>query len=333
MWALFGEFGTVKENSNLPEGMNTFSSLGIEEGRGICYSGFRHGQYPGGAAPTYEEVKEDLLILQSKWKYLRLYDCDRHALTVLDVIRKEKMDFKVMLGIFIEAEQNNPNCPWGGGVFPDKQLEANRELNEGKIRKLIEQANKYTDIVFSLSVGNEACVGWTDHYVPPERVLMYAAQVKAEASQPVTFCENYEPWHHSLESLANELDFISIHTYPVWEYKSINEALDYTRANYYPVAEKYPNKPVVITEAGWTTKSNGRGIDPVNVNEIFQKIYFEKLMAWADREGILTFFFEAFDEPWKGSPEALEPEKHWGLYKVDRTPKLVMRSYQRGMMM
>jgi exo-beta-1,3-glucanase (GH17 family) len=310
--------------------MNTFSRLGIKRGRGICYSGFRHDQYPGGAAPGYDEVKEDLLILEPHWKYLRLYDCDKHAHTVLDVIQSENMDYKVMLGAFIEAEQNNHNCPWGGGVFTEKQLDDNRKLNEGKIRKLIELANKYPDIIFSLSVGNESCVSWTDHFVPPERVLHYARMVKQGASQPVTFCENYVPWHDSLEPLAAELDFISIHTYPVWEYKSINEALDYTWANYYPVAEKYPDKPVVITEAGWTTRSNGRGIDPMNVNETFQKIYFEKLMAWADREGILTFFFEAFDEPWKGSPEALEPEKHWGLYKVDRTPKLVMRTYQRG---
>ena len=35
--------------------------------------------------------------------------------------------------------------------------------------------------------------------------------------------------------------------------------------------------------------------------------------------------FEAFDEPWKGSPDLLEPEKHWGLFRVERTPKLVMR--------
>jgi len=35
-------------------------------------------------------------------------------------------------------------------------------------------------------------------------------------------------------------------------------------------------------------------------------------MAWTASEGILTFVFEAFDEPWKGSPDPLEPEKHWG---------------------
>ena len=48
-------------------------------------------------------------------------------------------------------------------------------------------------------------------------------------------------------------------------------------------------------------------------------------MQWSDNTGILTFVFEAFDEPWKGSPDPMEPEKHWGLYTVDRKPKRVMR--------
>ena len=147
------------------------------------------------------------------------------------------------------------------------------------------------------------------------------------AKQPVSFCENYVPWLFKLEALAEASDFISIHTYPVWEYKHIREALEYTKQNYYSVAEKYPNKPVVITEAGWATQSNGRGIDPANVNEEYQKTYFDALLEWAEKEHILTFFFEAFDEPWKGSPEALEPEKHWGIYKLDRTPKLAAKDF------
>jgi exo-beta-1,3-glucanase (GH17 family) len=49
-------------------------------------------------------------------------------------------------------------------------------------------------------------------------------------------------------------------------------------------------------------------------------------MDWVEEERILTFFFEAFDETWKGSPEILEPEKHWGLFKIDRSPKLVMKT-------
>ena len=50
------------------------------------------------------------------------------------------------------------------------------------------------------------------------------------------------------------------------------------------------------------------------------------MKEWAKRTNTTVFFFEAFDEPWKGNPDnPLGAEKHWGLYFVDRTPKAVMR--------
>jgi len=190
---------------------------------------------------------------------------------------------------------------------------------------LIKLANEYPDIIFSLSAGNEATVHWTDHYVPVEHVIEYVRMIKKGASQPVTFCENYVPWLDRLKDLVDEVDFISIHTYPVWEYKNIHESMEITRNNYYSVADRYPNTPVVITEAGWATNSNGRGICPTNVSEGHQKTYYKDLVKWSEKEGILTFVFEAFDELWKGSQEPLEPEKHWGLFTIDRKPKKVMK--------
>ncbi|MBK8969681.1 MAG: glycosyl hydrolase [Lewinellaceae bacterium] len=304
--------------------MNTFAALDLLPAKGICYSGFREGQMPGGIYPSYAEVKEDLLLLQGHWKYLRLYDVDAHSETVLEVIRRENLDFKIMLGAFIEAEMNNFGCPWGGGVYTEAQLDRNRKSNRDKIQKLIARANQYPEIIFSLSVGNEACVDWTDHYVSVNQVVEYVQLVKDAARQPVTFCENYVPWLTKLKPLAAVVDFISIHTYPVWEYKKIHESLEYTKENYLAVANLYPGMPVVITEAGWATNSNGRGIDPEHVSEDNQKIYYNDLMDWSEKEGILTFFFEAFDESWKGSPEPLEPEKHWGVFRIDRSPKQVM---------
>lgn len=307
--------------------MDFFKQFGLTPANAICYSGFRDGQQPGVNYPTYDEVKEDLLLLRSHWKYLRLYDCDEHAGTVLHVIRNEKLDFKLMMGAYIEAEMNNFGCPWGSGVYEEEQLEINRKKNDKKIEQLIEWANEFPEIIFSLSVGNEACVDWTDHYVPVNRVIEFTKKVKKYTKQPVTFCENYVPWLNKLEPLADVVDFISIHTYPVWENKHIHESLEYTKENYYSVANKYPGKPVIITEAGWSTNSNGRGIDSEVVNEMNQKIYYEDLMEWTNAENILTFVFEAFDEAWKGSHHPLEPEKHWGLFKIDRTPKLVIKHY------
>lgn len=295
----------------------------FEFGNAICYSGFRESQEPGGIIPDYEQIKEDLMILRYHWKYLRLYDCDEHALRVLDVITREKLDFKVMMGAYLLAELNNFGCPWGG-VYPEEVLKNNKRRNINRIKKLITLASQYPNIIFALSAGNENCVDWSGQYVPVSSVIKYVRMLKESAKQPVTFCDNYVPWLSKLKNLAEEVDFISIHTYPVWEYKNIHESLDYTVQNYQSVAGTYPGKPIVITEAGWATHSNGRGILPSNVSEENQDVYVRKLLSWSKKEKILVFVFEAFDEPWKGSPEPLEPEKHWGLYKVDRTPKLVM---------
>lgn len=306
-----------------------FEKQNLSFAKAICYSGFRDGQQPGGITPSYEEIKEDLLLLRHHWHYLRLYDCDEHAATVIQVIQQEKFDFKLMLGAYIVAEVNNPDCPWGGGVYPNNQLEENKIANDKKIQQLIEWANQYPDIIFSVSLGNEACVNWTDHLVPVSRVIEFAQRVKKHIKQPVTFCENYVPWVNKLVPLVKYIDFISIHTYPVWEHKSIHEAMAYTISNYESVARLFPEVPVVITEAGWATHSNGLGIHTEHVNEENQKMYYEDLMEWSSTNKILTFLFEAFDEKWKGSSDPMEPEKHWGVFTSERTPKLVMQTYSK----
>ena len=222
------------------------------------------------------------------------------------------------------AEVSNPHCPWGA-LYSEDILRENCQANSAEIDRMVALAKEYPDIVFSVSVGNEATVDWTDHLVPVTSLIAYVHRLKSAIKQPVTFCENYVPWLNKLEPLVAELDFISLHTYPVWEYKSIDVALEYTKQNYYSVADHYPHKPVLITEAGWTTASNGRGIESDNASQALQAIYYRELLHWTKEAGIITFVFEAFDEPWKGSPDPLEPEKHWGLFTVDRKPKLVMQ--------
>ncbi|MDG1292504.1 MAG: hypothetical protein P8O99_00160 [Pseudomonadales bacterium] len=303
---------------------NSLPAKTLPYAKAICYSGYRDGQSPEtDELPSYEEVKQDLLILKGEWQSLRLYASDAHSEMVLNVIDKEGMSFDVMLGAYIIAELSNPECPWGAD-YSAEQLQENKEHNQSEITKLIKLTNTYKDIVSSVSIGNEASVSWTDHMVPVESLCAYAKQLKSSVSQPVTFCENYVPWLDKLKPLVEEIDFISIHTYPVWEYKNIQEGLAYTIENYNAVAEAYPGVQVVITEAGWTTNSNGLGIDADKVNEVYQKQYYQQLMDWAEQEQVLVYFFEAFDESWKGSCDPLEPEKHWGLYKTDRSPKLVM---------
>jgi exo-beta-1,3-glucanase (GH17 family) len=304
-------------------------TVGAEDrdSRAICYSGYRQGQSPDAEIfPTETQIAEDLGILQRNWRHLRLYDCSTHARRTLEVIRRRGLDFRVMLGAYLAAERSNPGCPWGGGTYIEAQLRDNEQHNRAEIERLIELARHYDDIVDAVAVGNECTVDWTDHLVPLERMIGYVRRVKQAVAQPVTFCENYVPWQHQLRDLAQELDFLSLHTYPVWEYKSVHEALAYTRDNVDSVARRYPGKGIVVSEAGWTTGSSGRGIPPGHVSQETQALHYRDLMAWSRESGMRVYVFEAFDEPWKGSPDPLEPEKHWGLFTVDRRPKLVMRS-------
>lgn len=297
----------------------------LERTEAICYSGYRAGQSPAKRVyPTEAEVLEDLRLLAPRFRHLRMYDCSPHVQMTLALIQKHHLPFKVMIGAYLAAEASNPKCPWGG-TYDDEVLVRNRRENQVQLAKAIMLANKYPDIVSSVSAGNEATVEWTDHLVPVEHVIQYVRTLRAGVKQPVTFCDNYVPWQSFLEPLAAEVDFISLHTYPEWEQKGLDTALSYTEQNYDSVAKRYPAKKVVITEAGWATRSNGRGIPVENANEALQKQYIEELTAWSAKRNILTFVFEAFDEPWKGSDHPDEPEKHWGLYTVDRKPKPVLR--------
>jgi exo-beta-1,3-glucanase (GH17 family) len=62
------------------------------------------------------------------------------------------------------------------------------------------------------------------------------------------------------------------------------------------------------------------------VSEEKQLRYFNEITAWSKENNFTTFFFEAFDEDWKGNPDdMMGAEKHWGIYTVDRKPKLVMQ--------
>ena len=234
---------------------------------------------------------------------------------------------KVLLGIWLDAEiSNHEGCPWLDEPIPDEKLAANKIKNENEIDRGIELANEYADIVVAVNVGNEALVDWNDHMVPLEKVIEYVRQVKAAIEQPVTVADNYEWWIRDGAPLAAELDFIGVHTYPVWEDKSIDEALAYTIENIEDVRAALPDKPIAVLEAGWATTATEFG---KRANETDQLHYFEEMKAWAEKTNTTLFWFEAFDEPWKGDEnDPHGAEKHWGLFFVDRTPKLVFRDRQ-----
>jgi exo-beta-1,3-glucanase (GH17 family) len=296
----------------------------------VCYSGYRSGQYPdrgvGAKNPSDKEILEDLMILSRdlKFRLIRLYDSGENSESVLRIIAENKLDIRVMLGIWLKAElSNHESCAWLTEPIPQDVLEKNKISNQREIQKGIELANQYPGIVVAINVGNEALVDWNDHKVDTDTIISYVRSVKKAIQQPVTVAENYEWWAAHGTKLATEVDFISIHVYPVWEGKDIDEAKSYTIQNVEKVKAALPKSKIVITEAGWATVSSEFG---ERASEEKQQQYYKQLMDWTSEMNITTFFFEAFDEDWKGDPnDSLGAEKHWGLFTVDRKPKKVMQ--------
>ena len=294
----------------------------------VAYSGFREGQHPdrgdGAVNPSGDEILEDLEILvEHGFRLIRMYDSGENTRDTLRIIRENDLPIKVLLGIWLDAElSNHEGCPWLNEPIPAETLAANAEKNAAEVRRGIELANEFDDIVVAVNVGNEALVDWNDHMVPLEQVIAYVRQVKGAIEQPVTVADNYAWWINEGAPLAAEVDFLGVHTYPAWEGKTIDEALGFSIENLEGVRKALPDTPIAVLEAGWATVANEFG---ERASEASQARHFAELKQWAKENNTTVFFFEAFDEPWKGDPgNPLGAEKHWGLFNVDRTPKKVM---------
>ncbi|MFW2389199.1 MAG: glycosyl hydrolase [Polyangiales bacterium] len=321
--------GNVHSPISAAPGQQSVKALVAGEIMAVAYSGFREGQYPdrghGAVNPSADEILEDLRILVAHdFKLIRLYDSGENSSLTLELIRQHRLPIKVMLGIWLEAEfSNHEGCPWLHEPIPEEDLAANTSRNAEELKRGIKLARGFEDVVVAVNVGNEALVDWNDHMVPVETVIAYVRQLKAAIDQPVTVAENYVWWTRHGAGLGAEVDFLGVHTYPQWEGKTIDEGLSYTLENVEGVRAALPDKPIAILEAGWATIAEEFGD---RANEANQARYYLEIADWARRTNTTVFFFEAFDEPWKGDPNApLGAEKHWGLFNVDRTPKQVVQ--------
>ncbi len=294
----------------------------------VAYSGFRAGQHPdrgeGAINPSDAQILEDLnILLNHDIDLIRLYDSGENSATTLKLIKQHQLPIKVLLGMWLEAEvSNHLGCAWLEHPIPESELSANKLNNMKEIQRGISLAKEFSTSVVAVNVGNEALVDWNDHMVTLDSIIGYVRHVKKSIKQPVTVADNYEWWIRDGTPLAAEVDFIGVHTYPAWENKTIEQALAYTIENIENVHQALPNKPIAILEGGWATIAKEFASQASEEN---QKRYFNDIKQWAKASNTTFFFFEAFDEPWKGNPANLDgAEKHWGLFNVDRTPKQVM---------
>jgi exo-beta-1,3-glucanase (GH17 family) len=293
----------------------------IPFGRAVCYSGYREHQGPQiKVYPTYDQVLEDLTILSKHFDYIRMYDPYEHAQTVLKVIKDHKIPLKVMVGVEPRGEINNPGCPWGG-LHSDEEIKFNKVFNYEQLDKLAALCNKYEDIILAVAVGNECTSEWHANLMLPSTIAKHVRYLKTKVKKPVTFCEGAYFFLKNGEEIAKEVDFISIHSYPMWLKTPVKDSFKVTVNDYLLNTQKYPGKQIIFTEFGWTTHADSK-MNADEANEINQNRYLTEVEAWSIQNKITMFVFEAFDEPWKGSANPDEPEKHWGIMDVKRKPKL-----------
>ncbi len=306
----------------------------------VSYSPYRSSTNEsqlGSEVITPANVLQDLQLIRAAGiGMIRLFSSRAFAQTVLDVIRDNGLDLKVMLG-----------------AYPNPVNSAADEAdNQAELDKAIQLANDYRDIVEAVSVGNETMVVWSTHKVPVETMAAYLRKVRAAIRQPVTTDDNWLFWAGVPKAIADVVDFAAVHTYPLldtfydpglWDWRFKTVAADQRAAAMAAgaVAEakrqfgqaraafdklNLPNFPMVIGETGWVARDAGGG--PVlnyRAHPVNQKLYFDALQQWA-AEGRNSphgpkamFFFQAFDEPWKQGDDG------WGLFNKDRQARYVVQ--------
>lgn len=295
-------------------------------GTGVSYGPFRDGQSPlTGSLPSKDEIAEDLEIILPHWQTIRIYSSSGFAETILEVIREKKLPMKVLLGAWIGRESFVDEDGTVVGVDTNA-----KQANQNEVDEAIRLANKYPDLLVGINVGNETQVDWSDHRIQPEYLIQYIRQVREETDVPVTTADDFVWWQtDASKEIAKEVDFIVTHVYAMWHSRQLEESLDYTKEGFAKVQQAHPDQVIALGEAGWATQSHTEGLQGERIlgqpGEAEQKEFYDGFRAWSLEEKIPTFYFEAFDENWKGGEHPDEVEKHWGVFNADRTPKAALR--------
>ena len=201
--------------------------LGNPNYQAISYGGYRKTSRE--FQPTVAQLKEDMKILQAMdIKVLRTYNVQlaqaSNLLKAISQLKEEDANFEmyVMLGAWIDCKN-----AWTD-IEPDHSVESKQ--NKGEIKRAVDLANQYPDIVKVIAVGNEAMIRWaTSYFVQPDVILKWVTHLqnlKKEGKLPqdlwITCSDDYASWGggeesyrvDDLESIIKAVDYVSMHTYP-----------------------------------------------------------------------------------------------------------------------
>ncbi len=285
-------------------------------GNGISYGAYRDGEAPGDLT-SKANILEDLQIVAQRWNLIRLYGSGQQSRNILEVIRDNNLPIRVMQGAWVDQHQTAAE---------------NREQVDGAIAL----ANDFPEIVVAVNVGNEIFVDWSYHRIDDmDKVIGWIREVRSKVKQPVTVNDDYNFWNKpDAYRIAAEVDFIGLHAYAFWNNKTLDVAMEWTDGIYRDIQQRHPDHVIAYTETGWpTSRVYGDGSYEGGLigkaGQAEQKVFFEQYDAWVEQNRVISLYFQAFDEKWKGGFDGENPmdkaEKHWGVYDSQRRPKQVMQ--------
>jgi exo-beta-1,3-glucanase (GH17 family) len=258
----------------------------------LCYSPYRDGQAPGGAAPSEDQIRADLALIAPLARGIRTYGASGILGRIPDLARAAGLE-----------------------VYPGAWIGPDDAANQAELDALIALARSGNPAIRGLIVGNETLLRGD---VSVGKLKSYLGRVRdAGTGLPVGTADVYQNLIQAAPDLDSTIDFALCHVHPYWENVAAPAAAGRVAAGWAQVRAAYPGKPVLVGETGFPTAGDARG-DAVP-GEGAQADFLAALAAAAARDGIPVMWFEAFDEPWKSAEGAAGA--HWGLWKADRTEK------------
>jgi exo-beta-1,3-glucanase (GH17 family)/cellulose synthase/poly-beta-1,6-N-acetylglucosamine synthase-like glycosyltransferase len=199
------------------------------------------------------------------------------------------------------------------------------EENEKEIDKAIAVAKANRGTIDRVFVGNEVMLF---SYVTPDQLNSYIQRVRAALPARIKITTG-EPWSTWLlyPEIGKYCDVISVHLFPYWEGVDVGNGFDFMQRAYADVQQEFPDKPIVIGEAGWPSEGRSkRGAEPSLANEASHIRGFVQL---AMEKGWDYYILEAYDQPWKIGSEG-PVGAYWGLFDADGNPKFTFTGLVRS---
>ena len=256
--------------------------------RGITYSPshlFTQRQARADIAP--ERIDADLRQLSQITGHIRTYTVAGGMDQVPAIARRYGMT--VSLGIWIGADLEKNEKEFALGI---KTALANRRTIDRVI------------------VGNETQLRGD---VSPDQLNGYIQRARAAlpARIKVTTAEPWATWMLTPE-IGRYVDVIFVHLLPYWENVDIRGSLKTENGFYNHIQAEFPDKQVVVGEAGWPSEGRTRGAAEANVAS--EAWFIRAFVQYAQEKGWDYYLLEAYDQPAKKYDTEGTVGAYWGLY-------------------